>query len=143
MDANTVRVGDALYTADHIIIATGGTPRMPDVPGVEHTINSDGFFDMEDLPRRVLVVGAGYIAVEMAGILNALGSQVTLSIRHESVRSSHSMGNHHARLHSCGDTCTHTRTHTYIHVHTHTLYAHAHTHTYTHTHIHTYTHIRS
>jgi len=79
----TVRVGDATYTADNILIAVGGTPTMPDIPGIEHGINSDGFFDLESLPARVAVVGSGYIAVELAGILKILGSEVDLLIRGE------------------------------------------------------------
>lgn len=62
--------------APHIVIATGGYPTLGDIPGAELAIDSDGFFDLEDLPKRVAVVGAGYIAVEMAGILNSLGSDV-------------------------------------------------------------------
>ena len=68
------------------MIATGGYPHMPEVPGIEHAINSDGFFELEKLPKKSVVIGAGYIAIEMAGILNALGSDVTLCIRHEEVR---------------------------------------------------------
>eukprot|EP00729_Bicosta_minor_P029331 gene29331-34361_t len=67
--------------APHIVIATGGYPTLGDIPGAELAIDSDGFFDLEDLPKRVAVVGAGYIAVEMAGILNSLGSDVSLMIR--------------------------------------------------------------
>jgi glutathione reductase (NADPH) len=78
---HTVGVNGKTYTARHILIATGGRPRMPDWPGAELGITSDGFFDLEDLPKKVMVVGAGYIAVELAGILNALGSQTTLVIR--------------------------------------------------------------
>jgi glutathione reductase (NADPH) len=61
----------------------GGTPALPDIPGAELGITSDGFFELEDLPRRVAVVGAGYIAVELAGVLNALGADVTMLLRKE------------------------------------------------------------
>jgi len=65
-------------TADKILIATGGKPMLPKgTPGVvEHTITSDGFFELDAQPRKVAVVGAGYIAVELAGVLNALGAEV-------------------------------------------------------------------
>ncbi|EDQ85166.1 uncharacterized protein MONBRDRAFT_38979 [Monosiga brevicollis MX1] len=80
VDKNTVDVDGTQYTADHIVIATGGYPTLPNIPGAELGITSDGFFDLETLPKKAR---AGYIAVEMAGILNALGSDVTLSIRHD------------------------------------------------------------
>jgi len=72
-----------VYRAKHVMIATGGRPRIPPVPGCELGITSDGFFELEELPRRVAVVGSGYIAVELAGVLRALGSEVTLVIRHD------------------------------------------------------------
>lgn len=87
VDPHTVKVvgpdgGSKQYTADKIVIATGGRPMMPPGEGVkEHTINSDGFFDLEELPSVAVVVGAGYIAVELAGVLNSLGSEVHLVIR--------------------------------------------------------------
>jgi glutathione reductase (NADPH) len=71
------------YRARHIVVATGGTPRLPSIPGAELGITSDGFFGLERLPHRVAVVGAGYIAVELAGVLHALGSRVTVLMRHE------------------------------------------------------------
>ncbi|CEM05884.1 unnamed protein product [Vitrella brassicaformis CCMP3155] len=80
---NSVRVGDRKYSAKNILIAVGGRPTMPDIPGAEHAINSDGFFQLEEMPKKVAVVGAGYIAVEMAGIFNALGSDTTLFVRGE------------------------------------------------------------
>ena len=67
-----VAVGGAKYTADHVMIAVGGRPTMPDIPGIEHCVDSDGFFLMDKQPKKVAVVGAGYIAVELAGIFNAL-----------------------------------------------------------------------
>jgi glutathione reductase (NADPH) len=72
------------YTASKIVIATGGRPNLPSGEGIsEYCITSDGFFDMEALPDVAVVVGAGYIAVELAGILNALGSEVHLVLRHD------------------------------------------------------------
>jgi len=79
----TVAVGDKTYTGKNILIAVGGTPTLPDVPGVELGITSDGFFDLEEVPKKCAVVGSGYIAVELAGILNVLGSEVELLIRGE------------------------------------------------------------
>ena len=70
----TFEDGDsAVYTAPHILIATGGYPITPqDIPGAELGITSDGFFDIEDLPKKMAFVGAGYIAVELAGVMNAV-----------------------------------------------------------------------
>lgn len=70
--------------AKKILIATGGHPNLPrDIPGHEHGITSDGFFDLDRQPKRIAVVGAGYIAVEMAGMMHALGTETHLFIRHE------------------------------------------------------------
>ncbi len=69
------------YTADHIVISPGGRPLVPDVPGAELGITSDGFFALAGQPEEVAVIGSGYIAVELAGLLNALGSRVTLVLR--------------------------------------------------------------
>jgi len=71
------------FSADHIVIATGGRPMTPDLPGAELGITSDGFFALEACPDRVAVVGSGYIAVELAGMFNALGAEVTLLLRRE------------------------------------------------------------
>jgi len=73
------------YRAPHIVIATGGYPRVPAIPGAELGITSDGFFELESLPRRAAVVGSGYIAVELAGVLRSLGSEVTLFVRYDRV----------------------------------------------------------
>ncbi|RAT11359.1 glutathione-disulfide reductase [Lonsdalea populi] len=81
VDAHTVAVNGETITADHILIATGGRPTLPDVPGAQYGISSDGFFELDALPRRVAVVGAGYIAVEIAGVLNALGAETHLFVR--------------------------------------------------------------
>lgn len=72
------------FTAKHILIAVGGKPVFPKGEGIkEHSISSDGFFELEDLPRKAVVVGAGYIAVELAGVLQALGTDTKLVVRKE------------------------------------------------------------
>lgn len=81
IDAHTIEVNGAHYTADHILIATGCRPSRPNIPGAEYGLDSDGFFELTELPRRTAVVGAGYIAVELAGVLNGLGSQTHLFVR--------------------------------------------------------------
>lgn len=83
IDAHTLEVGDETYSADHIVIATGGRPLKPGMPGAELGIDSDGFFALSEQPERVAVVGAGYIAVEVAGVLNSLGCDVSLYLRKE------------------------------------------------------------
>jgi len=83
-DANTVEVDGKQYTAERIVLAPGGYARVPDIPGSELAVTSDGFFEFKSQPGRVLVLGAGYIAVELAGMMQAMGSDVTLGIRHES-----------------------------------------------------------
>lgn len=85
VDAHTVAVNGQHITAEHILVATGGTPFVPQIPGVEHAITSNEVFDLPQLPRRVLMVGGGYIAVEFAGIFHGLGAQVTLCYRGEQV----------------------------------------------------------
>lgn len=82
---NEVEVNGARYEAKHIVVAVGGRPYRPDGLGVEHTITSDEAFHLDALPKRVLVVGGGYIAVEFAGIFNALGVETTLIHRGEHV----------------------------------------------------------
>ena len=74
---NKVAVGDQQYTAEKILIATGGWPFIPEFPGNEFAISSNEVFDLETFPERLVVVGGGYIAVEFAGIFNGLGAQVT------------------------------------------------------------------
>ena len=71
--------------ADHILVATGGLPTVPPIPGAELGITSDGFFELPQQPKKVLIVGAGYIATEFAGVLNALGSHVTLLLRKDAL----------------------------------------------------------
>ena len=83
--ARTVAVGDTRLSADHVVIATGGLPIVPLTPGAELGITSDGFFELEERPGRVVVAGSGYIAVELAGVLRALGSEVTMVLRRDRV----------------------------------------------------------
>ncbi len=85
VDAHTIEVDGQRLSADHIVIATGGRPSIPEMPGAELGITSDGFFELKTQPRRVAVVGAGYIAVELAGMLAALGTEVSLIIRRDAV----------------------------------------------------------
>lgn len=86
---NTVVIGNGDDTqelkAGRILVATGGWPSKPDVPGIEHTINSNDVFSLETFPEEVVVVGGGYIAVEFAGIFNGLGSKTTLLYRGENI----------------------------------------------------------
>ena len=83
VDKNTVEVDGTLYTADHIVIATGGRPQIPDIEGAELGLDSDGFFALTEQPESVAVVGAGYIAVELAGVFQALGTKTSLLVRKE------------------------------------------------------------
>jgi len=85
VDAHTVRVGARDVRAERILVAVGGRPFRPDIPGAELAIESDDAFDLPELPGRALVVGGGYIAVEFAGIFNGLGSSVTLNYRRERI----------------------------------------------------------
>lgn len=82
---NAVDTGGRRLTAEHILIAVGGSPIVPDLPGAELGITSDGFFELENLPPRVAVVGSGYIAVELSGMLSALGSDVSVFVRFDSL----------------------------------------------------------
>ena len=83
VDKNTVDVNGTIYTADHITIATGGRPSIPDIEGAEFGIDSDGFFALTEQPKSVAVIGAGYIAVELAGVFHGLGTQTHLLVRNE------------------------------------------------------------
>lgn len=76
VDAHTVDVGGRQVTAERILVAVGGWPMVPDIPGKEHVVSSNEVFFLEEQPKRVIVVGGGYIAVEFAGIFNGLGSEV-------------------------------------------------------------------
>lgn len=81
IDAHTVQVNGQHYTAERFLIATGGKPSIPAIPGTQYGITSDGFFELEKQPTKVAIVGAGFIAVELAGVFQALGTQVTLILR--------------------------------------------------------------
>ncbi|WP_417695172.1 glutathione-disulfide reductase [Pseudomonas sp.] len=78
-----VEINGQRYTAEHIMIATGGWPVIPDIPGREHAISSNEAFFLKELPKRVIVVGGGYIAVEFAGIFHGMGAQTSLLYRGE------------------------------------------------------------
>lgn len=78
VDQRSVEVDGQIYTADHIVIATGGQPIVPPVPGADLGLTSDDFFNLTQQPERVAVIGGGYIGVELSGVLHALGSDVTL-----------------------------------------------------------------
>ncbi len=93
VDNKTLDVDGEQYTADHIVVAPGGYPTIPDVPGAELGMTSDGFFELETQPEHIAIVGSGYIAVELAGLMSSLGSQVTLLIR-----KGHVLGNMDAML---------------------------------------------
>jgi len=96
VDAKTIEVSGERYSADHIVVAVGGKPTVPNVSGAELGITSDGFFELKELPKRVAIVGSGYIAVELAGLLKALGSEVTMLLRKE-----HLLRNFDAMLREC------------------------------------------
>lgn len=85
VDALAIEVDGKKLTADHFIIATGGYPKRDDIEGAELGITSDGFFELEQQPRKVAVIGSGYIAVELAGVFNALGTETHQFARKESV----------------------------------------------------------
>jgi glutathione reductase (NADPH) len=83
VDPHTIEINGQRVTAEHIMIATGAHPVMPAIPGIEHAITSNEALDLAQLPRRIVICGGGYIAVEFAGIFAALGSEVTIIIRGE------------------------------------------------------------
>lgn len=85
LDIHTVQVGQQQFTAKEIIIATGGWPFVPDIPGREHAITSNEFFSFETLPDSALVVGGGYIGVEFAAILSGIGVKTSLLVRGSSL----------------------------------------------------------
>lgn len=82
-DPHSISVNNKIYRAQHIIIATGGEPSLPQINGIQHVIDSDGFFALTRQPRKVAVIGSGYIGVELAGVLNGLGSETHLLMRGE------------------------------------------------------------
>ena len=85
-DPHTVEVdGTKTLTAENILVATGGWPKMPPIPGIEHVITSNEALDLPDLPKRIAIIGGGYIAVEFAGIFNAFGAEVTEIIRADNI----------------------------------------------------------
>ena len=83
LDAHTVAVGDEKHRAETIVIATGGHPTMPDIPGIELAVSSDEMFDLPTFPERLVIVGGGYIACEFACIMQGLGAQVTQLYRRD------------------------------------------------------------
>lgn len=83
IDGHTVAVGEQRYSANHILLATGGRPQRPDFPGQELAISSDQIFDLAAFPQRLLILGAGYIGVEFAGVFAGLGSETWISWRGE------------------------------------------------------------
>ena len=85
IDAHTLQVGERRVGADRILIATGGWPSLPEIPGIEHAVTSNEAFHFDHLPARIAVVGGGYIAVEFAGIFNGMGAQVTQLYRGEQI----------------------------------------------------------
>ncbi|MDZ7645212.1 MAG: glutathione-disulfide reductase [Woeseiaceae bacterium] len=84
-DAHTLDVDGQQYKAARIVIATGGYPTIPDIPGAELGISSDGFFELERRPDSVIVVGSGYIAVELAGIFSSLGADTRVVVRRDGI----------------------------------------------------------
>lgn len=85
VDPHTVDVDGKLYTARHILIAVGGRPFIPEIPGSEHAIDSDAALDLPSKPKKIGIVGGGYIALEFAGIFNGLTSEVHVFIRQKKV----------------------------------------------------------
>lgn len=85
IDAHTVEIGERRVTAETILVATGGWPSLPDIPGIEHAITSNEALDMTELPDSMVIVGGGFIAVEFAGIFNAAGVEVTEIIRADNI----------------------------------------------------------
>ena len=81
MDNRTIEVNGNTYTAEHITIATGGRPIIPNIPGADLGIDSNGFFELQEQPKRAVVIGAGYIGVELAGVLHSLGTDTHLVVR--------------------------------------------------------------
>jgi glutathione reductase (NADPH) len=83
VDPHTIEVGGRAYTAENILIATGGHPTVPSIPGIEHVISSNEALDLPKLPRKIVIVGGGYIAVEFAGIFRGFGCEVVEMIRRD------------------------------------------------------------
>ncbi len=85
LDPHTLEVGDQKVTAERILIAVGGEPVKPDIPGIEHAITSDGMFEMMQQPKRMVILGGGYIGCEFACVMNGLGTEVTQVIRKDQI----------------------------------------------------------
>ena len=86
VDHHTVQIGEQKITADKILIAVGGYPFKPDIPGIEHAVVSDAMFTLPQQPQHVVIIGGGYIGVEFACIMKGLGSDVTQIVRREILR---------------------------------------------------------
>jgi len=84
-DSHTVEVNGVPYRAKHILLAVGGWPSMPNIPGIEHALSSNDVFYLKDFPKKVVIVGGGYIAVEFAGIFNGLGAETHLVYRRDKI----------------------------------------------------------
>src|SRR5215468_7049761 len=95
----TVEVNGERLSGERVVIATGGHPIVPDVPGAELGITSDGFFELERRPDRVAIIGAGYVAAEFAGVLHALGAEVALVMRREQLLMSFDFMLHDTLMH--------------------------------------------
>jgi glutathione reductase (NADPH) len=85
VDSHTIEIGEEKVTAEKILIAVGGRPVKPDISGIEHAITSREIFHLQEQPKRIVIIGGGYIGVEFACILNGLGSEVTVVIRGEKI----------------------------------------------------------
>jgi glutathione reductase (NADPH) len=83
IDHHTIQVGDRTVTADKILIAVGGMPVRPNIPGIEHAIVSDDVFNLQAQPKKMVILGGGYIGSEFAGIMNGLGTEVTQIVRQD------------------------------------------------------------
>ncbi|MEO1394518.1 MAG: glutathione-disulfide reductase [Cyanobacteria bacterium J06634_5] len=87
LDGHTIEVGDEKVTAERILVAVGGKPVKPDIPGLEHAITSDDMFEMTEQPKKMVILGGGYIGCEFACVMNRLGTEVTVVIRKEQILS--------------------------------------------------------
>ena len=85
VDPHTVDVDGKVYSARHILISVGGRPYIPDIPGSEYAIDSDAALNLPEKPKKIAIVGGGYIALEFAGIFNGLKSDVHVFIRQKKV----------------------------------------------------------
>lgn len=85
LDPHTLKVGEKKISADKILIAVGGHPVKPDIPGIEHAMVSDGMFTLPEQPKNILIIGAGYIGVEFACIMHNLGTTVTQLVRKDKI----------------------------------------------------------